>query len=69
MEQWLVSIVPWLVRVVNAICLSVGIDWVKLPETQPPQILPYLPAQSKDDQALTSNYNVSTFFWCVSRAG
>ncbi|XP_065899379.1 3-phosphoinositide-dependent protein kinase 1-like [Dysidea avara] len=35
-----------------------GIDWAKLPETQPPQILPYLPAKSKDDQALTSDYNI-----------
>ena len=35
-----------------------GIDWDKLPETKPPQILPYLPAKSKDDQALTSDYNV-----------
>ena len=44
-----------------AICLSscvTGIDWEKLPETEPPQILPYLPAKSKDDQALTSDYNV-----------
>ena len=42
--------------------LCVGIDWAKLPETQPPQILPYLPAKSKDDQALTSDYNVCNVF-------
>ena len=36
----------------------IGVDWDKLPETEPPQILPYLPAKSKDDQALTSDYNV-----------
>lgn len=35
-----------------------GIVWEKLPETEPPQILPYLPAKSKDDQALTSDYNI-----------
>ena len=42
------------------ICMAyiIGVDWDKLPETEPPQILPYLPAKSKDDQALTSDYNV-----------
>ena len=38
--------------------IYIGVDWDKLPETEPPQILPYLPAKSKDDQALTSDYNV-----------
>ena len=41
----------------------IGIDWDKLPETEPPQILPYLPAKSKEDQALTSDYNVKQQYY------
>ena len=41
----------------TCVAYIIGVDWDKLPETDPPQILPYLPAKSKDDQALTSDYN------------
>lgn len=37
-----------------------GIDWVDLPEQEPPKILPYLPSNTKDGEALKSNYDVST---------
>ena len=52
----------------KCVCLNlyvnrIGIDWDKLPETEPPQILPYLPAKSKDDQALTSDYNVIQLYY------
>ena len=51
------NVVYCIVTIVN-MCMYTGIDWDKLPETKPPQILPYLPAKSKDDQALTSDYHV-----------
>lgn len=37
-----------------------GIDWDGLPEQEPPKILPYLPSNTKDGEALKSDYDVST---------
>lgn len=40
----------------------VGIDWDGLPEQEPPKILPYLPSNTKDGEALKSDYDVSTTY-------
>ena len=37
-----------------------GIEWDGLPEQEPPKILPYLPSNTKDGEALKSDYDVST---------
>ena len=37
----------------------VGVEWDTLPEQEPPKILPYLPSNTKDGEALKSDYDVS----------
>ena len=38
---------------------GLGIDWENLPNTKPPDLLPYLPSTDQDQEGLHSKYRVN----------